>query len=89
MNPHQKQAVLIIRIISVMLLIFSVMGLFDYVVLRLQRLPDDQVSGRLGAALTWTVGGIVVYALSKRLGRVVGQDLDEVGKPGLQSEDIV
>ena len=75
MNFYQRLGVFLTRIIGLFVAIIGAMGLFDYLVGRVQGSPNP--SERLGAAFTWTAVGVVVFALGKPLGRLLGGGLGE------------
>ena len=77
MNPYQKAATLIARIVGAVIALVGVMGPIYAVVWRAtgQHVPDYPAERWVGSVL-WAVGGLALIFAAKPLGRLTGRGLE-------------
>ena len=77
MNPYQKVAAFVIRIVGSILIMAGIMGPLGIAALRLagQAAPTYPIERWVGSVI-WGVGGIILVLASKPIGRRLGGGLE-------------
>ena len=77
MNHYEKLAVFIIRLASLSAVLYGLMWLISAIsVMSISNFFFDPVSATwIKSSVLWLVFGVVGFALSKPLGRLIGKDL--------------
>ena len=77
MSHYQKLATLLIRFAAFLLVLFGLMGLLFGLYARLiSEALSPEFQERLTSSVLYLIGGVILFALARLLGKVVGRNLE-------------
>ena len=77
MSHYQKLATLLIRFAAFLLVLFGLMGLlFGLYAGLISEALSPEFQERLTSSVLYLIGGVILFALARLLGKVVGRHLE-------------